>query len=198
MKIVLLFCFLTLGLYSNAQKKNFVLIDEIYSNWLKSYSKGPGKCNLFLYSDTIDSYTIEIVKNQFLEDSIFLKYSPKKDTSKDVRIKFSSIERSYIIEQLNNLNMQAWPDEIFPMSRVVHFNKIDSIQKSVNAKKLDPLLRLCYTVYIFTHPIFLRQNTICLFYSGKTNFAVMEGEFWIFKKEGQNWIKYSPLYQWIE
>lgn len=195
MKIPFLFSILALGLYSNAQTKQFVLIDSLYANWEKSYNNKEPKCDIFLYSDLIDEHTNEIVQDLFeINNTIY----SKKDTLISDKITFTLSEKNFIITELQKLNKQKWPNEIFPKSRVVRFNDIDSIQKSINDQKLDPVMRLCYTVYIFSHPIFLRNNSICLFYSGKTNFAVRDGEFWVYKKQGSAWIKYAPVYRWIE
>ncbi len=195
MKVLLLFSTLALSIYSNAQTKKFVLIDDIYANWHKSYNNDVRKCHTFLYSDIIDDYTNERVQDLFEINSVI--YS-NKDTLNADKIIFTLAEKNYVIKELQKLNHQKWPDAIFPKSKVITFNHIDSIQKSINAKKVDPLLRLCYTVYIFSHPIFLRENSICLFYSGKTNFAVKDGEFRLYKKQGSDWVKFAPLYRWIE
>lgn len=194
MKIPILFSFLLTAQFASSQSRNFDLIDEIYSNWKNSSNK----CETFFYSDTMDAYTIERVKDLFLTEFSFIQASFNGDTTKADRIRFDSIERNYIIGQLINLNSVSWPDALFPKSKAVHFTKIDSIQKSVNDRKLDPLVRLCHSIYIFSHPIFLRQNSICLFYSGTTNFATKDGEFWIYRKEGSHWKKYAPIYRWTE
>jgi len=198
MKILFLISLLSFSIYASAQKRNFVLIDDIYSNWTKTYTDEKTACKTFFYSDIMDDQIIERVKDLFLEDSVFIKYNLKQDTTGAGRIIFDAKERDLIIQQLQHLNAQAWQDQIFKRSKLVPFNKIDSIQRSVNEKKLDPLVRLCYLVHIFSHPIFVRNNTICLFYFGETDFATKEGEFWIYKKEGSDWVKYSPLYRWVE
>ena len=194
MKLPLLLSFLLVTLSASSQVNTFELINELYSKWEKS----PNKCDTFLYSEKIDNYTIEMVKDQFLSDLPFIKFSLNKDTTNAEKIIFDSSERKYIIDQLNLLNSTVWPNTIFPKSNVIAFSKIDSIQKSVNERKLDPILRLCYSVHFFSKPIFLRQNTICLFYTGTTDFAMKEGEFWIYKKDNTKWEKYSPIYRWLE
>lgn len=194
MKIPIIISFLLNVLCVKSQTADFELIDEMYSNWKNS----PNKCQTFFYADVMDTYTIERVRELFLVESSFIKYSQKTDTTNAERIQFTAVEREYIINQLNNLNSNSWPDLILPKSKVISFTKIDSIQKSVNDQKLDPLIRLCHSVKIFSHPIFLRDNSICLFFSGTVDFAMKEGEFWIYRKEGFHWKKYTPLYRWIE
>jgi hypothetical protein len=195
MKTLLLFCFLSFGLFLKAQTKKSILIQEIYSNWLKHYHKGVEKCDTFFYAASIDDYSITILQEQFSEGKTI--YS-KQDTLNAYKINFTLKERNFITRKLGRLNSKKWNDRLFPNSKVVSAEQIDAIQESAVNRNLAPALRLCYTVYTFSDPIFLRNDTVCLFYSGKTNFAVKEGELCVFKKRGAQWIKFATIYDWIE
>ena len=193
MNIRVLIYFLICSKCSFGQDNLFAPLNEIHANWTKTYSKGDYKCDTFFYSDKIDIYTLEYVENILLENNVFLKYSANQDTTNAERITLDSKEIEIIINELKLFHSSLWPDKLFPTSRVVPIEMVDSIQKSVNDKKLNPLIRLCSTVHFFSKPIYFRDNTFCMFYSGNTNFAVKEGEFWIFKREKTKWIKYSPI-----
>lgn len=196
MRTSLLLIILISFLSSNSQTKQFALIENIYSSWKKSANKYGRKCNLFLYSDmVIDEFSNSITQELFQTDSVF--YS-KQDTLNAGKIILTYDERMFLIKELQKLGDQKWTDKILPKSSVVSFLKIDSIQKSVNDQKLDPMVRLCYAVHTFSPPIFLRDNSICLFYFGKANFAYKEGEFWLYKKHKGKWTKFSPLYRWVD
>jgi len=195
MKIKLLFILLMPGSFARAQTAHFQLIDSIYLNWVNNYHDEKLNCDTFYYAETFDDYTIEIVRSQFEESAVFYT---SQDSATAGKIIFTPAERKYIDGQLVNLNQQQWPDKLFPRSKVIKFEQIDLIQNSINSQKLDPLLRLCYQVYVFSHPIFLRNDSICLFYFGNTDFAVKDGEFWIYERKDSTWNKLAPVYRWIK
>lgn len=176
-----------------AQQKQFALIDSIYQEWKHSSLR----CDSFYYADVIDDYSIGRIIDLFLEDGSFIN-TAERDTAHAARINFTTTERKYIIEQLKNLNAKVWPNNLFPQSKVIAFANIDALEERVNKEIPDPLQRLCHKVHSFSHPILLRHNTVCLFFSGRTDFATKEGDCWIYVKEGDQWKKLLPLYQWIE
>jgi hypothetical protein len=156
------------------------------------------KCKKFLYSNKVDSYTLNIVEIAFQENTTHFKYAVSLDTTSAERIIFDSTERSFIRKEIKLLSTFEWADKLFQNSQVIDVLKIDSIQHSIKDNKLDTIFRFCFTIYTFSKPIFLRNNTVCIFYVGKVNFAIKEGEFWIYKKIKSKWIKFSPVYRWVE
>lgn len=183
MRYLILILLINIHIPSIGQTKYFEPINQIHTNWKKTNSKYKMNCNFFFYADTIDTTTIEITENVFFTDSVFIKWTPKQDTTNKDRITLTLKERKFIQGRIRGINLKPWNDKLFTDSRVIPFDKIDDLIKTVNDKKEDPLKRLCSTVYFFTRPIFLRRNSLCIFYFGKTTFATKEGEFWIYEKK---------------
>lgn len=191
-RLVLLFVSM-LSINVAAQTKQFVLIQDIYNNWKKVYNDDH-TCDTFLYADKIDKSIINSLQSIFEKKDDF--YS-KQDTFKADKIAFTIEEKNFILNEWQNMSSISWPDKMFSNSRIIDHNKIDSLQTSVIDNKLDPVAGLCYTVFTFSHPILLRDSSICVFYFGKTTYAMKEGEFWIYKKNDKYWTKFSRIVFWV-
>jgi hypothetical protein len=179
----------------NGQSKLFEPINEIYTIWLNSNSEDSVKCELFFYSDSIDGFSIDQVITLLNTDSIFLQLPANETSAGADTIILSSAERKEIIKQLNQLNSIPWTDRLFNNSTVIQMNRIKALQQATKAYELTPAQKLCYTVYTFSRPVFFRDSTFCIFYSGKKSHLLSEGEFRIYKKEKSKWESYSLLFR---
>ena len=194
MRTIFFTILLLLNISVFAQIEQFVLIENVYQQWKRFSFTRNNECDNFLFKDSIDHYVIDSVKSVILARPAFRKMQLAGIYQKGDSITFSLDEKKYIIEQLEELNTYRWPDNIFKKSKKISPFQIDSMHSVMKSMDIAPIKKLCYNVYTFSHPIFLRNYTICLFYFEERSFIAREGEFSIYKLYNNEWTKYTPIY----
>lgn len=114
-------------------------------------------------------------------------------------IKFSETEVKYIDTKIAEMNRYKWNKELFAGATLVPTDTINKIfgdrRKDgwayLNAKGISKL-------YTIAPPIFLRNDTYCLFYYGYgCGDLCGQWEFALYKKEYGRWVKWFSLFESI-
>ena len=192
MKILVSIFFLFLFKFSNAQNENFELVQDVYKQWQWFTFNNEGQCRNFYINDSVDVSVINRIKERFQTQKKFY-HTEINEAGKKIldSIEFEKSESDYILEQIDKLNSNRWPENIFPKAKKISPYQFESHFSSVNF--LEPIDRLCYNIYTISNPIFLRNNKICIFYNEEKSFSNVEGAFWIYVYKKKAWMKYAPV-----
>ena len=192
MKKLLLYCTLFSFQTLFAQNENFELVKDVYKQWQKFSFNNNGQCVNFFVNDSIDASVINCMKEKFQNHKKFYHVEISEAGKKTMdSIEFEKSETDYILDQIDKLNSNRWPENIFPKTKKISPYQFESHFASV--KFLEPMDRLCYNIYTISNPIFLRNNKLCIFYNEEKSFSNVEGAFWIYVYKKKAWMKYTPV-----
>ena len=193
MKFLVSIFFLFLFKFSNAQNENFELVQDVYKQWQWFTFNNEGQCRNFYINDSVDVSVINRIKEKFQTQKKFY-HTEINEAGKKIldSIEFEKSESDYILKQIDKLNSNRWPENIFPKAKKISPYQFESHFSSVNF--LEPIDKLCYNIYTISNPIFLRNNKICIFYNEEKSFSNVEGAFWIYIYKKKAWMKYAPVY----
>lgn len=194
---LLLFVF-TFSLQLAAQKSSSSasLIKDIYNNWLNNRPFAYHECDTFFYSDRVDTNIINKVKQAFLSDKEFKEWDPDQAVYVKRKTRFTLEERHYILNQLDAVKKISWPAKMFPFAFMIPLDTVDPLLTKTDNSKAKPQQKICMEIQHFTTPFFLRNNTLCFFYLGKSNIFSKEGAFWIYEKIDGEWKRLASIYEW--
>ncbi|MBW0161790.1 MAG: hypothetical protein HYI21_03855 [Sediminibacterium sp. Gen4] len=187
-----------ISLHANAQENSSAatLIRDIYSNWFNDRPFAYQECDTFFYSDKVDTAIMNKVKANFLSDKEFKEWDPDQAAYVKRKTRFTLEERRYIVAQLDLIKNMKWPAKMFPFAYMIPLEKVDPLLTKTDQSKLKPQQKICMEVHHFSSPIFLRNNTLCFFYLGKSTIFSKEGAFWIYEKIEGEWKRLASIYEW--
>ena len=128
--------------------------------------------------------------------------SPKADS-----ITFSTAEMKYIMDALRTRANAAWDvGNILHSITFLPRQYIDSIERMDKEREPDQREHsthfyehfACGTLYHVSHPVFLRKNTICIFYQGTETVLGGSGNMHIYVKTNKGWEAFAELYGFID
>lgn len=172
------------------------LIRDIYSNWFNDRPFTYQECDTFFYSNKVDSNIINKVKETFLSDKVYKEWDPDQAAYVKRKTRFTLEERRYIVTQLDAIKKMSWPPKMFPFAYMIPLENIDPLLSKTDNSKLKPQQKICMEIQHFSVPFFLRNNTLCFFYLGKSNIFSKEGTFWIYEKVEGEWKRLASIYEW--
>ncbi len=181
----LLFCFQTLF----AQNEKFELVQEVYRQWQKFEFNSRGQCNYLYINDSLIPEAIKGLKERLSEQKKY--YCVDGVTLNVDSFEFDDSELEYITKEADRLNSHHWPEKIFPNAKIVHPGQFEKHFKSTEL--LEPMEKFCYNVYTISNPIFLRNQTVCLFYNEERTFYNMSGEFSLYVYRKKKWELFSLI-----
>ncbi|MBD3581643.1 hypothetical protein [Flavobacterium selenitireducens] len=121
------------------------------------------------------------------------------NTSAPARISLSKTEIDFVIAELSVAGKQAnWSKGLIRNSRQVSTKEVDSI--FLNRNKGYPYFKRKYgsVLYHFSKPVFLRNNTVCVFYKGTSGQPESGGGgFSLYVKDNGVWKTYRFITMWI-
>ncbi len=154
---------------------------------------------VFTYTDKIWPAYYDNIERSLKADTLQGALFPyRRDTPKEY-IVLSKQEKVYIFKCLQEQKTKAWPDNLFPKSRLILYDTITAIFK--DRRRGWPYFNNHFArsgFHSFTQPIFLRNNSLCIFYSDYSCGGLCgSGEFAVYRKQNGVWIKIISLYSWI-
>ncbi|OAQ42380.1 hypothetical protein A5893_04530 [Pedobacter psychrophilus] len=193
-RITLTFLFsLSIGIAFSQPITDFKTMNHVYEDWLDRRGYKGSDCPTMYYKESIDP---EIIKStiQILSEKMTFPLSELYMGENKKPLIITSTERTYLISELNKLKDFAWPSKMFPNSVVVTINDIRKVF-SITSKYPETKSAMCSIIYGFSKPIFIRNNTICLYLSqeqyGESN---SQSTFSFYKKNGLEWEEYADVF----
>ena len=175
-----------------AQNEQFALVKEVYRDWHTYSFNNKSQCRHIFISDSIDASVINCMKDKIQTQQKFYHAETGANGKKKLdSIELDVSEKKFILKQLDLLNKHRWQANIFPNAQKINPCKFDSLYSSIES--IDPTEKLCYNVYTFSNPIFLRDNTLCLFYTEEKTFSNVEGEFYFYVLKKKQWKEYVRI-----
>ncbi len=186
----------SLRLTSQESSSSASLIRDIYSNWFSDRPFIYRECDTFFYSDRVDTNIINKIKQTFLSDKEYKEWDPDEAAYVKRKTRFTLEERRYILSQLDAVKKMSWPSRMFPFAYMISLDAIDSLLTKTDNSKVKPQQKICMEIQHFTNPFFLRNNSLCFFYLGKSSIFSREGTFWIYEKVNGEWKRLASIYEW--
>lgn len=187
MKASLLMIFIILTINSFAQKKKLNLIkptneDIEFINEFFFHNIKFSKNTIYKYQSKLNLYHLEQKLELFALDSVssLYSFSNKKRTKEKQFLKLSSDERHFIKEEIQKFDSLKWGKNLIPGEKRL------SIAKSLTGG------------FSITKPIFLRNNTLCIFdYFYDCGNRCAESETTVFKKVNGKWEMWMIVYRLV-
>ena len=108
-------------------------------------------------------------------------------------------EKEFIIRAIESqADTSLWAGIAIPNAKKISLNEVDEIFKD-RTKGWEYFYSKVGSSYrSFTIPIFFRNNTLCAFYySNGCGWLCGEGVFAIYGKEGDRWVSWFIVYNWV-
>ncbi|NCI45726.1 hypothetical protein [Sediminibacterium soli] len=95
-------------------------------------------------------------------------------------------------------SLQKWPEKLIPNTRVLRSDSIQAVFERGGKDWMYFYNRIGSGVHGFSMPVFLRNDTYCLFYS-EYNCGMLcgEGDLTLYKKENSQWKPIKQYCAWI-
>ena len=159
------------------------------------------RINSHILGENLDTFTFNQLKASLLRGTFYRK--ALYDTSKTVVVDtfcFSEEERKYVDSFFSNPANFKIDTGLLNNSIILPTKIIDSLFK--NSLDLSAYLNEKYhkdRFFYISKPIFLRNNTMCLFYDSSIRGGPLgdDGTFVIYIKDKTGWKIYCPLYGWL-
>lgn len=195
----------TTGLFAQSKSKIHPIIDSIYQQWqhkrIDSLRGTPW--DTFYYAPQIPPEILDGLKEKLLElptITQLVRINPFlfKDTTHSERIRITQAEVDSILQSIELSGQFEWPEGLFYKGQRMPLEIMDTMEHAVN-KKQGVILRLFpYQLHLFSYPIVFRNNTLCLFFSGKTDVLGGLGEFWLYRREKDVWTQFGRVTVWMD
>jgi len=180
--IVLLLLF-TKSLSAQEYEKDKKFINEVVSH--------KGK---MVVCSHLNKYTIENIRSHFISDTIQYHAGDAK------KLILTNVELKYIHRQLNKMNKPYLKSDLFDSTQIIPQLSIQKLFK----KHVDDVWEAFYNqyspkgYYVFSKPIFLRKNSLCIFYSGNSCGDLCGyGSLYIYEKTKNGWKPWLELSTWM-
>lgn len=147
-----------------------------------------------VYMDKVWPYEIKHMRKALSQDTLQDMFNRKPD----VRLVLTPQERSYIQRELDQQAEVSWRSQLFKNGKLLTQTTLDSIYR--DPARGESYFRGHYgsTRYSFSNPIFIRDCSICIFYSGYIcGSRCGKGKLMIYKKKDTTWMPWIELYSWV-
>ncbi len=176
---------------------NFAQTDIVSQRFIKSVITEKG----VVYTDSLDKYEMNNMIMAFNQEGRYKNASKgfKRIDTPSIQIVFTGEEKAYINLELYNLKFHEWDKNLFENSTRI---PVDTVSKIFSDNRKYGWLYFYNhygnKLYSFSKPIFLRNGTMCLFYSDYSCGGTCgEGNFYIYLKIDGEWKPICRLFGWI-
>jgi hypothetical protein len=169
-------------------ENTYNLIVNPYSDWVSRWKYERFECDTMYYTASIDAPILDSAINGIKQNRSF-----KADDSKPFTI--TKEEQDFLLKELDQLKTYKWSANMFPYSRCLSQNEIQATFDNREKLPTEKEKNMCATVYTFSRPIFLRNNTIALFLDQRryrTNYTQLAFSF--YKFENNQWNRMAAVY----
>nr|ARK12911.1 hypothetical protein A6C57_22675 [Fibrella sp. ES10-3-2-2] len=156
-----------------------------------------GQSSEIVYMDKVWPHEIKSMRKTLNQDTLQDMFNTKL-AEPDARLVLTLKERSYIQSELDRQAEVTWPSQLFKNGKVLTNSTLNEIYKDPTRGETYFRDHYGLRLYSFSNPIFIRDYSICIFYSGHTcGSRCGEGNLTIFKKKDATWIPWIRLYSWV-
>ncbi len=148
-----------------------------------------------VYKEAISKHQLEIIKECLTADTIVdggNQFRKNKLTPLNSLI-LTPAERSFVVSALDSMINHKWKDGLLSGGAVINRQNHLAANEKMTRKP-----SISYRIYEFSKPLFLRSNTMCIFYSGYScGSECGRGKLTIYVKQYGKWIKRFDPYWWV-
>ncbi len=150
-----------------------------------------------VYMDRLDIYHVNNIKGALSKDTLCGTLGITYESPKILIL--SPQERTYIDQALAKLASTRWDSSLFKYGKLISKDEVKAIFTDRKQQGWQYFKQHYGTeLHEFSSPIFIRDNTLCVFYSGHScDYECGEGALAIFKKEKEDWVLWMTLYVWM-
>lgn len=147
------------------------------------------------YADKIHEPMLNEIKKE-LQKEINWDYRENQPIKRNSLI-LTSNERDTIIQELNLMKEKRWDKKILENGKILKRETIEYMFCNIYGQ-LEFFRKHPYGFYEFTQPIFLRNDSICIFYCGLScGTLCSDDRLMIFKKEEGKWKEWITVFRII-
>jgi hypothetical protein len=178
---------------------SFPPLREIFLQWqTKSFPNASITCDTFFYADAVNAQVYNDAKASLNKEKITIPHLNARDTVLESPLYLAADEKKFLLDELDRIRDQKWPGDLFPRSKLIRQEEVIATV-GIISRSLQPLEgKLCKKIHSFTAPIFFRQGELCLLYLQEDDVLLTTGEWLIYKKRNGVWIRFGPLFRWLE
>lgn len=172
----LIICFAMMSVHSqDIESKDFI------NNYF-------GKSAKLVYAEKVGEYAIESMKDALMQDTLYALDPKRREPNR--RLILTQQERSYIQNQLQMQLKEVWTNDLFEKGTMVTTSELGSVYSD----RGDGWPRL----YRFSRPIFIRGQSLCIFYSGYScGSRCGQWQWMVFEKKDGNWVHWIDIVKWV-
>ncbi|TCC88170.1 hypothetical protein EZ428_20835 [Pedobacter frigiditerrae] len=117
---------------------------------------------------------------------------------KNDTLTFTKSEINYILKEQSLKPIKKWTKDLLPNSKIIAQDSINNIFKDRTKGWNYFYKNIGQSFETFSNPIFVRNNTYCIFYkSNSCGWLCAGGNLSVYKKEGNNWIVIKSYCNWV-
>lgn len=182
-KVILLFSMLTAALFSNAQATGQ---EQDFLNFF--FEQYRPKIDTFYYSSNLSAGELQNMKESLK------RHIAADNSAEETPFGLQCKDFSVALSAIDSLQKISWHDRVIEKGRLVPEDTLTVLYKKM-AQDQMPLDVFGGEIHSFSHPIFLRKGTICLFYHGSFSSPMDSyGCFYVYKKVEDSWCKLGTLF----
>jgi len=182
---------------------SFLLICLLIPN-----ARGQDQASITFLRDFLGRSSKIVYMNKVEESEIrHMQEAVTPDTLRDVwgvygfnpndRLVLTQQERSYIQNEIKLQSDVTWTSQLFENGKVLTQATLDSLYRGSADSWTYFKEHYGSSLYRFSKPIFIRKNSLCLFYySYICGNRCGAGKLRIFRKAGATWVPWLVAYQW--
>ena len=187
MKILLTIFLLLFFLFGKAQQ------DDKTRAFLNYVRERVFKEDSLFYTEDLNDITLAEMRKHLLKDTIWIyKQLGEGKLQRIDSIILSKYEKKYIEEQLAEQAGKIWNDNLLEKSKLT---SRDTTYKKYGYSRL-PNDYKPKTIYSFSRPIFLREDSICYFYYQEVQAGLGYGQLGLYRSENGKWKFIQWFYSW--
>jgi hypothetical protein len=187
--INILLALLLFSFAANAQE------DIETKKFLSDFFKKQPDHGVVFYQDSVDAGRIVPIKRDTLRNGFPLLENGSVNTNYVV---FSKEERAYIAKKIEEQKTATWSDGLLPNSKLITKATIKDIFNEREKGWIYFHGKYSSGFYTFSKPIFLKNNTICVFYYGyHCDYLCGYGDWSVYKKVNGDWVRIITFSSWV-
>ncbi|MNY21558.1 hypothetical protein D3C86_1551150 [compost metagenome] len=182
--------------------KHIFILTIIFGFHLSVNGQNKNQCRSFLqahfknlepivYTDAISTGVMKEFREAFSHDTLINNQSQPM-------LVLSKAEKNLIHSEIDKLNQKFVNKELLKKSHFIPNGKLDLILKDPISGWSGFNKKYGKGYYSFSKPIFIRDSSICIFFSNFTcGMLCAQGELSVYKKSGGQWVKWFTLSDFI-